>query len=73
MILYTPLSQEDIFPEDQKSYLGQEIVQVDGKAVCAKKREDGSYEVIQLLSTNPNDFLVQNFQPGSIFTTNDAR
>ncbi|QDP40237.1 YlzJ-like family protein [Radiobacillus deserti] len=66
MILYTPLSHEDIFPEDQKSFLGQEVIQVQGKNVCAKRREDGSYEVIQLLSTDPNDFLLQTFQPGSI-------
>lgn len=61
MILYTPLSNEDIYPaEDQSNY---EYVNVDGKTVCVDEQE-GKHTIVQLLSTNPHDYMSTSFQPG---------
>jgi len=64
MILYTPLAASDIFPCEETSR--SECIQSGGKSVLARKLEDGSYEVEQLLSTDPQDFLNQTFAPGQI-------
>lgn len=62
MILYTPLSHQDVFPNTFEST--HEYIQVQGKTVCVDKQEE-SYKIVQLLSTNPVDFLDISFQPGT--------
>ena len=69
MILYTPLALEDIFPYiDQLD--GQEWIMYEGKTVCAKKRPDGNYELLQLSSSDPQDYMNESFAPGSIILQN---
>ncbi|HLR14587.1 MAG TPA: YlzJ-like family protein [Bacillota bacterium] len=62
MILYTPLCQEDVFPSTFESTY--EYIQVQGKTICVDKQEE-SYKIVQLLSTNPSDFMDTSFQPGT--------
>ena len=65
MILYTPLSREDIYQQE----INQEtfsVIQYQDRLCYAEKLSDGQYRLLQLLSTNPNDFLEQSFVPGTI-------
>lgn len=61
MILYTPLCKEDIFPDENQT--NHTFVHVNGKTVCVDEQE-GMYTVVQLLSTNPHDFMDASLQPG---------
>lgn len=67
MILYTPLSETDIFPtentSDQREYLSYQ-----GKNVIAERTTEGNYQLVQLLSTDPLDFLDETYTPGSILS-----
>lgn len=62
MVLYTPLHHEEIFPNEEKA---NELKSYAGRQCYVKKQSDGSYELVRLLSTNPQDFLRNEFQPGS--------
>lgn len=68
MILYTPLSQADIFPEDDSDRTKRQCVQHDGKLLYVEERDDGSYELLQLLSTDPQDFLKPDYVPGNLLS-----
>lgn len=64
MILYTPLSPSDIFPNELQTQ--SELIQCNGRQMLARSLENGSYQVEQLLSTNPSDFLDAAFAPGTV-------
>lgn len=64
MILYTPLSQEDIFPDE--GIHNRKFISYQGKTLCVDQLENGTYSLIQLLSTDPKDFLDPTLTPGSI-------
>ncbi|MUV39902.1 hypothetical protein JNUCC1_03786 [Lentibacillus sp. JNUCC-1] len=66
MILYTPLSETDIFPADEKAMAKRAFLSHQGRTCYTEKQDDGSYLVLQLLSTDPNDFLDGSFLPGTI-------
>ncbi|WP_368654875.1 YlzJ-like family protein [Ornithinibacillus sp. 4-3] len=66
MILYTPLSMEEIFPATDSSTT--QLIQYEGKHCYAEPLEDGQYKLVQLLSTNPHDFLEVNYMPGRVIT-----
>lgn len=66
MILYTPLAAADIFPQMEDTQAARQDISYGGKMVYTEQKNDGSYEVLKLLSTDPNDFLDQNFAPGSM-------
>ncbi len=62
MVLYTPLSGEDIFP-DSKQELFLKALWLEGR-LCLVRRDDfGTMRVERLLSTDPADYLDPNFQP----------
>ena len=63
MVHYTPLSYHDIYQQDTAQY---EMIQYKGKMVSVQKNEQQQYQIMQLVSTDPNDFLNQAFTPGSI-------
>jgi hypothetical protein len=68
MILYTPLSQEEVFPPANESYSNRHFISYEGRSVYAEQMEDGSYQLLQLMSTDPQDFLDEKFTPGSILS-----
>lgn len=68
MILYTPLSQEDVFPPENDAHSNRQFISYEGRSVYAEQRKDGSYELLQLMSTDPQDFLDEKFTPGSILS-----
>jgi len=67
MVLYTPLAIEDIYPEEEVKY---ETISYQGKTVLAKQREDNHLQLVQLISTDPDDYLHPSFAPGEILNRN---
>ncbi|RLL45369.1 hypothetical protein D8M04_10980 [Oceanobacillus piezotolerans] len=68
MILYTPLAQSDIFPPSSDDYTNRHCITHEGRLMLADRTSDGGYQMVQLLSTNPYDFLEERFTPGNILS-----
>lgn len=66
MILYTTMPQELIFQETNESYTKQTIVEVNGLSLVVEPLPYHQCRIIQVLSTNPYDFLNDAYAPGSI-------
>jgi hypothetical protein len=66
MILYTPLSQEEIFYNEEEAKVKRTVVSHEGKMFYVDKYSNGEYRLAQLLSSNPNDYLSESFRPGSL-------
>lgn len=64
MVLYTPLVESDIFPSTESTE--RKLISYEGRSLRVTSLESGEYEVEQLLSTNPQDFLNESFSPGAI-------
>ena len=64
MVHYTPLLTEEIFPQGEENH---QLVSYKGRSLYVKKTEQGELELVQLLSTDPQDFLNASFAPGTIF------
>ncbi|WP_188454335.1 YlzJ-like family protein [Virgibacillus oceani] len=65
MILYTPLSETDIFPHSQNEFSNRHCVNYQGKMLFVEEGKDGTYSLLQLLSTDPQDFLDEKYTPGT--------
>lgn len=64
MVLYTPLTHSDIFPsEDTQS--SRQFVSYQGRTIYVEELQNGSYELLELMSTDPQDFLDSNYLPGT--------
>ncbi|HEY4601611.1 MAG TPA: YlzJ-like family protein [Cerasibacillus sp.] len=72
MILYTPLTELDIFPTSDADYTKLRSISFKGKSMYVENMTDGNYKIIQLLSTDPNDFLNKNYTPGTLISYNDS-
>lgn len=70
MVLYTLLHRDEIFPNDDQSY---KFIQYDGKTCHVRKNEWGGLQIVQLISTDPNDFLNAQYSPGNIIPGNEQR
>lgn len=68
MILYTPLCETDVFPIHEADYANYEYVSYEGKLLYVEKQADGSYQLIQLISTDPQDYLNKAYQPGTLLS-----
>ncbi|WP_284140007.1 MULTISPECIES: YlzJ-like family protein [unclassified Virgibacillus] len=66
MILYTPLSASEIFPVEEEKFQHRHCVSYQGKMIYVEDNQDGTYQVLQLLSSDPQDFLNDGFSPGTI-------
>ena len=68
MTLYTPMIETDIFPNQVDNNSERTVTTYQNKAVYVEKNEDGNYQIIKLLSTDPKDFMDPEYQPGSILS-----
>jgi hypothetical protein len=68
MILYTPLSESDIFPTAENVYSNRQCITYEGRTCFVEKNSNGEYQIIQLLSTDPQDYLNQKYTPGTILS-----
>lgn len=68
MILYTPLQKTDIFPSEDDREV--QYISHEGRTLCVSETEEGTYELVQLLSSDPQDYLDAKYMPGAIFPKN---
>ena len=52
----------------QGGFSNVEHITYDGRMIYAIKTKDGSYQIQQLVSTDPQDYLRKEFSPGSILS-----
>lgn len=67
-MLYTPLDMTDIYPRDEKEMEKRQCVTCNGKTLYVEENNNGKYELLQLLSTDPNDFMDTAYTPGNFFS-----
>ncbi|MDP3487142.1 MAG: YlzJ-like family protein [Bacillota bacterium] len=67
MVLYTIVPEEIVFQSKEEICASQEIV-YNGKRVLVQPIDFKSFKIVQLISSDPSDFLLTDFQPGSIIT-----
>ena len=56
-----------VFQSKEEISASQEIV-YNGKRVLVQPIDFKSFKIVQLISSDPSDFLLTDFQPGSIVT-----
>lgn len=66
MILYTPMSEAEIFPQSPDSFGNRQFISYEGRSLFVEQTDDGSYQLLQLMSTDPQDFLDEKYTPGNI-------
>ncbi|WP_235817544.1 MULTISPECIES: YlzJ-like family protein [Gracilibacillus] len=64
-MLYTPLSYEEI-DDTKHAYEDFQLMRFQGRDCCVQKLANGDIRIVQLLSTNPNDYLIESLTPGTI-------
>lgn len=68
MILYTVVPPETIFSsEDDEKTNGEMVVAIHNFQLVVRPKED-KWEVVRLLSTDPNDYLNDQYQPGQLLS-----
>lgn len=65
MVLYTPLHEDDIFP---KRIAAEQSMTYHGRTVYVKEGEHGEFELVRLMSSNPQDYLNPRYTPGTKLT-----
>lgn len=64
MILYTPIATNDIFPTNDEVFNKRQCVSYAGKTLYVEETSSGDYQLLQLISTDPQDFMDVNYSPG---------
>ncbi|RXI97951.1 hypothetical protein DS745_16500 [Anaerobacillus alkaliphilus] len=67
MILYTPVPQELIYPEEQSAQ-NQITVEIQEGQLVLEQVSMREFRVVRLLSTDPNAFLNENYTPGKMIS-----
>lgn len=70
MILYTTMPQELIFPASEQEYQKQSVVNMNGVQLVVQSHSQDRWEIVRLLSSNPNDYLDSKLQPGQLISLN---
>lgn len=68
MIIYTPLSMDEVLKDQDKIKQLKEI-DYQGKRVQVEMLEEGLYRVVRIISSFPQDFLIPDLQPGTVLRT----
>jgi L-rhamnose mutarotase len=64
MILHTIVPESLIFQSSDEEYKKQHVVQYNGVSLLVQKTETHEYEIVRLLSSNPQHFLQAQYEPG---------
>lgn len=64
MILYTAMPDEWVYQTDSSEYAKQKIVTFEGIPLLVESTGGSDYRVVQVMSTNPNDFMNEYIGPG---------
>ncbi|WP_050614834.1 YlzJ-like family protein [Bacillus testis] len=65
MTIYTILPNEWVFAGRQESSAPQANVYYKGVRMTVEKTAEFQFSIVQLHSTDPNDYLNEEFQPGA--------
>ncbi len=65
MVLWTVMPDEVIFAQDYSPVF--EDVEIAGTRMLVEKTAGDEYRVVRLLSTDPQDYLRNDIQPGTVF------
>jgi hypothetical protein len=65
MILYTIMPQELVYPTRDEEFQKQKMVNVNGVSMLVQDKGAIGYEIIRLLSTDPQHYLHEQYMPGS--------
>jgi hypothetical protein len=68
MILYTTMPEELIFPTEANQYENHQLIEMNGVSMVVEKNEAGEYQILRLLSTDPQHFLSEEYMPGKMVT-----
>jgi hypothetical protein len=68
MILYTMMPQELIYPTAENEFGKQMMVQYNGIPLLVEQTEDNSYQVLRVMSSDPNHYLDERCCPGAKFS-----
>lgn len=63
MILYTPLALEEVLTDLDETTSERMYLAHNGKYFCVDKTQTG-HQLIGITSTDPNDYLNENYLPG---------
>ncbi|RSK27087.1 ribonuclease [Bacillus sp. HMF5848] len=70
MIHYSILPIEQVFPTDDAAYAKQQTITVNGVNMIVSSTETfGEYEIVRIISSNPQDYLNVNYAPGTKLST----
>lgn len=64
MILYTSMPEELIFPVQSSDYESVSTIEVNGLQMVVRQAEQNQFEIVRILSTNPQHFLDEQYSPG---------
>ncbi len=67
MILYTVIPHEDIFLQSEQESNKVMTVAINNVQLVVQQRND-KWEIVRLLSSDPNDYLNARFQPGQLLS-----
>jgi hypothetical protein len=65
MILYTMMPQELIYPVENQEYGQQLMIQYDGIPLLVEQTSDNCYQVLRIMSSDPNHYLDSRCCPGA--------
>ncbi|CAH0153043.1 MULTISPECIES: YlzJ-like family protein [Priestia] len=69
MILYTMMPQELIFQQSYQQEQSQpKLINHNGIPVIVEENEQKQQQIVRILSTNPQDYLNENYYPGQILS-----
>jgi hypothetical protein len=65
MILYTMMPQELIYPTNEMDYGNQMLIQYNGVPLLVEQTDDHMYQVVRVMSSDPNHYLDNSCSPGT--------
>ncbi|WEG11565.1 YlzJ-like family protein [Pullulanibacillus sp. KACC 23026] len=63
-MLYTAVPIEWIFEEDEAAPSKTREIEINGVKLIVAERDSSTYEIVQLISSNPSHYLDDHYQPG---------
>ena len=68
MILYTSMPLELVYPTEDQDYSQQKMITYKGIPMIVSETENRSYQVIRIMSSDPQHYLDTSCHPGSIIS-----
>lgn len=65
MIHYTVLPNEMVFEDEDEPKSNERVVDIDGVQLIVQPQSDMEYKIVQLISSDPMQFMNPRYQPGN--------